>query len=120
MGHNPSTGSLAYYSDDGVLMNANGDSYLLGVAMTGTATAASTATAMDTGDWVEIKNHQRIAIYGADMVVKDCVIKDSYTMPQSRQPAPCPFCGTTNPPDALECGAGRWNGCGAALGNAEK
>lgn len=26
---------------------------------------------------------------------------------------PCLYCGTLNPPDAVECGAGRWNGCGA-------
>lgn len=28
---------------------------------------------------------------------------------------PCPYCGMLNPPDAVECGAGRWNGCGAPL-----
>ena len=29
---------------------------------------------------------------------------------------PCPYCGMLNPPDAIECGADRWNGCGAPLG----
>ena len=33
----------------------------------------------------------------------------------STEERPCPYCGTLNPPDAVECGADRWNGCGAPL-----
>lgn len=30
---------------------------------------------------------------------------------------PCLYCGTLNLPDAVECGADRWVGCGAPLRN---
>ena len=35
--------------------------------------------------------------------------------PQPPDDCPCPYCATLNPPAAAECGAGRWNGCGAPL-----
>ena len=35
--------------------------------------------------------------------------------PQPPATRSCPYCGMLNPPGTIECGAGRWNGCGAPL-----
>ena len=42
---------------------------------------------------------------------------DDCFSPVTTDPAyrPCLYCSMLNPPDAAECGAGRWNGCGAPL-----
>lgn len=40
---------------------------------------------------------------------------DEIRPPDVAAACPCPYCGTLNPLDAAECGAGRWNGCGGPL-----
>ena len=54
---------------------------------------------------------------GVDWHGKSCVVAKRRA---SVSAIACPACGTMNPSDATECGAGRWNGCGGALRGTDK
>ena len=71
------------------------------------------ASVWDGTAWLDI-GHSRIQDGGVALFDhRSGTVK--HLEPQPPDERPCPYCGTLNPFSAVECGAGRWNGCGAPL-----
>ncbi len=91
-----------HYSGDtplGIIMTGDGDG--------GTATVSIWGSPSTTGcDWTRLSANGSLVADGPEPI---------WTEPSQRGPITCPWCGTENLPNVLECGAGRWNGCGGSL-----
>ena len=102
-------------------IDENGPKMLVGncvVIQTGTQSlgdifiddAGGTAAVWNGIDWDDIDLQSGLFVTG------DGANKPRKSQPIGRPFLPCSHCGTLNPPDAAECGTGRWNGCGGPLG----